>query len=660
MNRLSTLRSLGFALLAIAFVGAFEGRARAQDTLVGGGMDLRLFRPAIDSRGFISVNGADILSHNKFSFGLVLDGGFNILPFSGYSENDNAPAAEASRRDHIVERFFTGSFHFNYGLFDRLVVGVQVPVHLIYGGAVEVPGVFNTGGTASGLSYQSIGDVTLHAKVRILHPERHAIGLAGIVHLQLPSGNDRSFAGEPGVAVWPVIAAEWRPLERLRLGLNAGYRFNSGDGATFPLRGATIPGSALGNATDATLTNPGTALTYDDLLTFGFGVSYRVTSTLDLVAETYGTQLVKDFGTRGALSMEALGGLKIFVQRNSYLLMAGGAGFPRSGFEAANWRAVLGFIFEPSINDRDGDGIKDDIDKCPDEPEDFDGFQDEDGCPDPDNDKDGIPDKSDKCPNTPEDFDGHEDQDGCPEGQEGDRDGDGIPDDVDKCPDDPEDRDGFEDQDGCPDPDNDGDGIKDKDDLCPNEAEDKDGFQDKDGCPDPDNDNDRILDPDDACPNKPETYNGFEDEDGCPDKGKVIIEGNQLLILEKIYFETDSAKIQTRSDPILNAVAATVNGNPQIKLVEIQGHADERGNDAYNLRLTRDRAASVVEALVGRGVDRSRLRSAGYGELCPVDPSHTPAAWEKNRRVEFKIIETDKGPTGVEVACPAGKKYIPR
>jgi outer membrane protein OmpA-like peptidoglycan-associated protein len=100
------------------------------------------------------------------------------------------------------------------------------------------------------------------------------------------------------------------------------------------------------------------------------------------------------------------------------------------------------------IGDADGDGILDDVDQCPNDPEDFDGFEDEDGCPDPDNDGDGIPDVEDSCPNNPEDFDG------------------------------------FEDEDGCPDPDNDGDGILDVDDLCPNEPETINGIDDDDGCPD--------------------------------------------------------------------------------------------------------------------------------------------------------------------------------
>ncbi|MEY4515172.1 MAG: hypothetical protein RLZZ450_7294, partial [Pseudomonadota bacterium] len=368
--------------------------------------------------------------------------------------------------------------------------------------------------------------------------------------------------------------------------------------------------------------------------------------------------LAREIGNEGGLGAEAIGGLKIYVESNSYLVLAGGAGVLQ-GINSADIRAVLGFIFEPSIGDRDGDGYKDDVDQCPDDPEDFDHFQDEDGCPEPDNDRDGILDADDECPLVPEDHDGDADEDGCPEGTLGDRDGDGILDNVDQCPDDPEDRDGFEDENGCPDPDNDKDGILDVDDMCPNDPEDKDNFDDQDGCPDPDNDRDRILDKDDHCPNDPETYNGYQDEDGCPDKGSVIIEDNEIIILEKIYFATDSAEILPKSFPIVDAVAATMVGNPQITLVEIQGHADERGADDYNLRLTSDRAASVRQALIQRSVDAKRLRSAGYGERCAVDPAHNATAWEKNRRVEFKIIRTDAGPTGVEVACPAGKDLIP-
>ena len=664
------LMALG-TMLALGALGA-PSSAEAQpsaELAMPDGMDLHLFRPAVDSKGHLSVNGTDILGHLDFSFGLVLDFGHGILPFDGFENDDTVAAADAVRTTNIIDNYATGTLHANLGLVNRLVVGLQIPIAFIQGENVTVPGVYNTprdpamATSTSGLGEQGIGDLRIHAKARILRAERDPIGLAAILRAQLPTGNARAFGGEPGFSLWPSVVAEWRPVRRFRTSLEVGYRWNLGSSDPFPLGGRTVPGMGGGNALNPMLdpAQPGTSISYDDLLTFGIGISGRAADSLDIVGEIYGAQVATEFGTEGALSMEWLVGLKIFVQRSSYLVLAGGGQLPPlSSLMAADIRAMAGFIFEPSIGDRDGDGYKDDVDECPDEPEDFDNFADEDGCPDPDNDRDGILDDDDECPLVPEDRDGDADEDGCPEGNEGDRDGDGILDDVDECPDDPEDRDGFQDEDGCPDPDNDDDGILDADDLCPNDPEDMDDFEDEDGCPDLDNDADRILDVDDACPNDPETYNGFEDEDGCPDRGSVVIEDNSLIILEKIYFETDSAVIQSRSYSIIDAVAATLNGNPQITKIEIQGHADERGPDDYNLRLTRDRAASVVEAVVQRGVMRNRLRSAGYGERCPVDPRSNQEAWERNRRVEFKIIETDDGPTGVEVACPAGRDLIPR
>jgi outer membrane protein OmpA-like peptidoglycan-associated protein len=229
-------------------------------------------------------------------------------------------------------------------------------------------------------------------------------------------------------------------------------------------------------------------------------------------------------------------------------------------------------VVKIEIVDTDGDGLPDKDDKCPDKPEDKDGFQDDDGCPDPDNDNDGVLDANDRCPNEPGPFLPNQ---GCPVAVPKDKDGDGVTDDVDKCPDQPEDKDGFQDDDGCPDLDNDNDGVLDAKDKCPNEAgpletlgcpvhdkdgdgipddkdkcpdqpEDKDGFQDDDGCIDVDNDEDGIPDaldkcpndfgplsnkgcpvkdrdgdgvPDDKdkCPDQPEDKDGFQDDDGCPD-----------------------------------------------------------------------------------------------------------------------------------------------
>lgn len=251
--------------------------------------------------------------------------------------------------------------------------------------------------------------------------------------------------------------------------------------------------------------------------------------------------------------------------------------------------------------DRDGDGIFDSVDQCPDDPEDKDGFQDEDGCPENDNDKDGIFDTLDKCPN------------------------------------DPEDKDGFEDADGCPDVDNDQDGILDPKDKCPNDPEDKDGFEDEDGCPDFDNDQDGIVDGEDKCPLEPETKNGYADDDGCPDDQDVRVVGDKIVLDDRVHFWTNSAKIRPVSYPLLSRVAKIIKDNPTYVHIEVQGHTDERGPEWFNEKLSQDRAQSVVDFLVKEGIDGKRLSAKGFGSSQPLVSKASEHAYFMNRRVEFGV-----------------------
>ncbi len=193
---------------------------------------------------------------------------------------------------------------------------------------------------------------------------------------------------------------------------------------------------------------------------------------------------------------------------------------PDSAWDPAfpEWTMQVGVSRQFSIGgrDQDGDGIVDRKDECPLSPEDHDGYQDFDGCPDDDNDSDGIPDALDGAPMEPEDYDGWQDEDGIPDL---DNDLDGIEDRWDLCPNEAEDMDGHRDDDGCPDDffDRDGDGIGDEVDGCPDTAEDMDGFEDGDGCPEDDNDMDGIIDSEDTCPDEAEDYDGVDDKDGCPE-----------------------------------------------------------------------------------------------------------------------------------------------
>jgi OOP family OmpA-OmpF porin len=223
----------------------------------------------------------------------------------------------------------------------------------------------------------------------------------------------------------------------------------------------------------------------------------------------------------------------------------------------------------------------------------------------------------------------------------GDTDGDGIPDKLDQCVLEPEDKDGYLDEDGCPDIDNDGDGIPDAKDQCPNEPEDFDGFKDDDGCPDPDNDGDGIPDVDDYCPNTPGIAGG--DHPGCPRKNTlIVVTDKEIRITQQIQFEYNRAVIKPGiSYKILDEVVGVLNDNPKIAL-EVQGHTDNVGPDAYNMHLSQSRADAVRAYLVSHGVAPDRLVSKGYGFHQPLVPNNTDANRALNRRVQF--IRTESGP----------------
>ncbi len=311
------------------------------------------------------------------------------------------------------------------------------------------------------------------------------------------------------------------------------------------------------------------------------------------------------------------------------------------GFHFAMLTAGIAISFggQMAADDRDGDGIPDDSDKCPGEAEDKDGFEDEDGCPDADNDGDGVLDPDDECP----DVAGVADNRGCPDD---DVDRDGIKNADDQCPDEAEDKDGFEDGDGCPDADNDGDGILDEADKCPDEAEDKDGFEDEDGCPDTDNDGDGKLDADDKCPNEPAPTT----EDGCPALVRVV--GDQIKILQKVYFATNKSKILDRSFPVLDEVAQVILFKKNIK-VRVEGHTDNKGKEKKNLKLSNDRAESVKAYLVSKGVAEDRLVAEGKGQSVPIADNGTEEGRGENRRVEFHIIPTPAAEAPAPAPAPA-------
>ncbi len=256
--------------------------------------------------------------------------------------------------------------------------------------------------------------------------------------------------------------------------------------------------------------------------------------------------------------------------------------------------------------DKDGDGIPNKYDECPKEPEDKDRFEDQDGCPDPDNDKDGVLDVKDRCPEIPEDKDGFMDEDGCPDD---DNDKDGIPDKKDKCPNEAEDFDNFDDSDGCPDLDNDKDGIPDDKDKCPLAPEDKDGFEDEDGCLELDNDSDGIKDDVDQCPNEKETFNGSKDEDGCPDTGVPPLKSLQLL--PDVKFRTGTENFTFESFRSLDSLALQLKTYPD-KQVKITIYREFPKKPEETLDLLARQHRAIIDYLVEKGATLEQFAPVDY------------------------------------------------
>ncbi len=231
-----------------------------------------------------------------------------------------------------------------------------------------------------------------------------------------------------------------------------------------------------------------------------------------------------------------------------------------------------------------------------------------------DRDGDGVVDAEDKCP----DVAGLANLQGCP-----DRDGDGIADGDDKCPDVA----GIAKYQGCPIPDTDGDGINDEQDKCPNEK----GFARYQGCPIPDTDGDGVNDEEDKCP----TRSGPASNQGCPEIAKEVIE-KVSMAAKNVFFATGSYKLLAKSYKSLNSVAEIMAADESLML-DIDGHTDEVGSNESNQILSENRAGAVREYLISKGVTDSRMKSTGYGEDKPIADNKTAAGRAKNRRTEMTV-----------------------
>jgi len=569
------------ATLSVACLLLVPARSLAQSVTVD------QFRPAETAEDGFSVSRPDDRGHLRVGAQLVLDYAYNPLVYE--AERGDASSESLS----IIEHQLAAHLGASLGLADRVVLYLGLPVNLVMSGAdgALVPAGF---AAADGTG---LGDLFLGGRVRLFGERDEIFALALQATFGLPTAMwanaAQRYSGEQGLTIHPELIGELRFGGGWRVTLDLGARMRATD--------------------QARLESSGLAVSHE--LTYALGITAPLWSdaegrSVTAHLEGFGAGTFEAFGSRELSPFELLLGVRGQPICGLVLGLAGGTGLSR-GYGTPDFRGVLSVGFSdsqctapaaPAVvetpGDTDGDGILDPEDQCPLEPEDRDGFVDDDGCPDPDNDADGILDVNDRCPL------------------------------------DPEDRDEWEDEDGCPEPDNDQDGIYDGIDQCPNDAEDADGFEDQDGCPDPDNDQDTVLDVNDRCPLAP----GRPEDEGCPRAIRLDTETGQIFILQRVEFATNRDVILERSFPILEEVRAVIAANPQILVLRVEGHTDDRGRDAANLDLSRRRAASVLRWLSEHGLDASRLEAWGCGELHPMDDNGTADGRQANRRVEFHIV----------------------
>jgi OOP family OmpA-OmpF porin len=566
--------------------------------------DVQLFHPAVGPKGYITLDSADVPGHLLFNVGLL--GNYQYGAFALDSTVTDRFGDDRTTRLDVVRHQAMAELYGAVGLFNLFEVGVAVPMTLYLAG----DDFDSTGaGTGAQIHARGIGDLRVDAKAALLafgRDQAFVLGLAA--GATFPTADEAAFRGEKGVTGHGRALLEYQSSERFRAVIMVGGLLREK---------SSLFRAVMGNQ-----------------LLYGAAVDYRVLRDMSVLAEVSGRVGSTSYADANPAEFDLA--IRAYLPAMFSLTMGAGVGLDH-GIGSPMIRGFLGLGWAPDFRDRDRDGILDAVDRCPDEPEDKDGFQDDDGCPDEDNDNDGIPDAVDKCPNQAEDFDGFQDEDGCPdldndkdgipdfddacpnEPEDGkgkrpfdgcpstseDSDGDGIPDVKDKCPDEPEDKDGFEDDDGCPDPDNDNDGVPDIYDGCPNDPEDMDGFEDNDGCPDLDNDKDGIPDKQDKCPNQPETLNGNRDDDGCPDSGPeiVVLRDDRIDVIERITFLSGQTTLSPGGLSIVKLVAMVMRGHGELARVRVDVRADGVGEETM-----RGRAQEVIKTLAAHGVDAKRLK----------------------------------------------------
>lgn len=566
------------ALIALLASSTSGGDARAAEPAV----DVRTWRPSTDPNASVVIEPATTPGPGVFSFGAYSHYALHPVTLRDPSSGDvrYRPVSSVLGIDPVL----------NLGIGQRFAIGATLPVIAWQTGSRALPPSVSDVDKVPG---SALGDLGLTLKGNLIRNDGGGFGLAALGYVSLPTGNRSSFAGEGAPTVSARLLAEYTLLVAAAQ-VSLGYKLRTED--------QRWPDAGSGG------------YTFGGELPWSIGLALRP----GFLGVDPGNRQRWEIGAHGWLPVGPVGPfgagdpgsaalspallaisdrIELGHYRDAYVLAGAEVGLTQA-VGVPITRFVLSIGWAPREHDLDRDGVKDDVDGCPEIPEDKDGFEDSDGCPEVDNDDDGILDREDACPDVAgeassdpkkngcplpdDDGDGVPDEsDACPRvkgarsddparsGCPGkDSDGDGIDDAVDKCPSQAEDKDGFEDQDGCPDPDNDGDGIGDREDACPDAKGEPSGDPMRHGCPELDRDGDTFDNDKDKCPNEAEVWNGVDDDDGCPDQGgkalAVIDAKKTVRLATPITFTgpVEMPEVAPASIATVRALAAELNRHP--------------------------------------------------------------------------------------------------
>ncbi len=566
-------RTLLTALSSLCFLSAATASAQSS------GFSLDRYEPSERGSDWFANESLDLRGHLRPAFGVVGDYAYKPLVLYDASGDEQAAIVEHQLFVHIGGALV---------LFDRLRLGANLPL-LAFSKGESLKVANSSFETKDGTT---IGDPRLSADLRLLGDYRGPFSLALGIQGFIPVGSQDSFAGDGKLRLRPRLMAAG-DIGALAYAGQLAFNYRA--------RGEDIGGDPFGSE-----------------VTFSAAVGVRALDDKLIVGpEVFGSTVVSDSGD-GALKkrttpLEVILGAKYRVTPEWRVGAGVGPGLTR-GVGAPAVRGLLSIEWFPEAQklaakpgDRDGDGVLDRDDACPDQA----GIRTDDprtnGCPAPpsDRDADGILDEQDACPDLPGVASAEPAKNGCPAPK-----------------------------------DSDGDGIIDEQDACPTVPGVANADAAKHGCPPPkDTDGDGILDPEDACPTEAGPADPNPAKHGCP---KAQISGGQIKIIEQVQFATASARILPASDSVLQAVLKIMQDHPEITRIGVEGHTDNRGAKGYNKNLSKQRAASVAKWLVDHGIDKQRLESAGFGQDKPIDSNDTEAGRQNNRRVEFHLKEQTK------------------